>query len=234
MKALLLAAGKGTRLHPLTRNIPKVMIPINGKPLIEYHLEQFAQGGIDEVIINLHHMPEKIRDFIGKGEKWGVSVKYSFETEILGTAGAVKKVEAKLKKEPFLVVYGDNFIELDYKDFIQFSERKKGMAIIAVFEKEDVTGSGILDIGKNDEVLCFLEKPQPSEIFSHWVNAGVYYFKKKIFDFIPQKFSDFGFDVLPAVLKQGEKLYTYKLKNRVWGIDTSDLLEKLKKEKELQ
>jgi NDP-sugar pyrophosphorylase family protein len=232
MKAILLAAGKGTRLRPLTDNIPKVMIPINGKPLIEYHLEQLARGGISNIFINLHHLPEKIKEFVADGKKWGINVNYSYEPEILGTAGAVKKLEKKLGSEPFLVVYGDNFLEIDYKDLIQYSKRKNGTGTVVIFEKEDVSGSGILEIGDGDEILRFVEKPKPSEIFSHRVSAGIYYFNKKIFDFIPPSYSDFAFDVLPLVLKKKEKLYAYNLKKKVWGIDSFELLEELRKEKE--
>jgi len=233
MKAVLLAAGKGTRLRPLTESIPKVMIPINGKPLIEYHLEQLANAGIEDIFINLHHLPEKIIEYVGDGKKWGLNINYSFEPEILGTAGAVKKLEKELGKKPFLVVYGDNFLEINYEDLIRYSKSKNGMGTVVVFKKEDAIGSGILDIGNGDEVKRFMEKPKPSEIFSFWVSAGIYYFKNRIFNFIELKNLDFGFDILPLVLKEGEKLYAYKLKNRVWGIDSLELLEELRKEKEL-
>jgi len=227
MKAVLLAAGKGTRLKPITDNIPKVMIPINGKPILEHHLRQLAQSEIREVYINLHYLSEKIREYFKDGKKWGLDIQYSHEPEILGTAGAVKNLEKELGKDPFLVVYGDNFLEINYGHFIRYSEKKGGIGAVAVFKKEDVRGSGILDIGYDQRIINFVEKPKLEEIFSHWVNGGVFYFKSQIFDFIEKKYSDFGYDVFPRLLKNGMKLYAYKLKNEVYPIDSIDLLDQL-------
>ena len=118
MKAVLLAAGKGERLKPLTENLPKVMISINGKPILEYHIEMLANAGTTDVFINLHHLPEKIMEYFKDGKKWGLKIQYSYEPEILGTAGAVKKLEKELRPGPFLVIYGDNFLKINYRDFI--------------------------------------------------------------------------------------------------------------------
>ena len=97
MKAFILAAGLGTRLRSLGLDMPKVMVPIGGKPLLEYHLELFKRQGIREFIVNLHYLPEKITDYFGDGSRFGVSITYSLEPELLGTAGAVKKMEANLR-----------------------------------------------------------------------------------------------------------------------------------------
>jgi len=231
MKTVLLAAGKGTRLKPLTDNIPKVMIQINGKAILEYHIEQLAEAGILDIYINLHHLSEKIKNHFEDGKKWGVKINYSYESEILGTAGALKKLSRELRTDPFLVVYGDNFLEINYKDFIEYAETKDGIGTIAVFEKEDVQRSGILYFNDNNKVIRFKEKPSKDEIFSHWVSAGVFYFKKDIFKYIKPGFSDFGFDVLPRILENREKLYAYKLNGEIWGIDSLELLKKLIKRK---
>lgn len=231
MKAFLLAAGKGTRLKPLTDKIPKVMIQIKGKPILEYHIEQLAEAGIKDIFINLHYLPEKIKNYFKDGEKWDVNIKYSYEPKILGTAGAVKKIAKELRSDPFLVVYGDNFLEINYKNFIEFAETKDGIGTVTVFEKEDVKGSGILYFDDNCEVTRFKEKPRKHEIFSHWISAGVFYFKNEIIKYIETGFSDFGFDVVPKILKNKEKLYAYKLKGKVWGIDNLELLKVLTKRK---
>lgn len=228
MKAVLLAAGKGTRLKPLTNNIPKVMIPVKGKPILEYHVEQLSRAGIKDLYINLHHLPEKIKDYFKDGKRWNVNIQYSFEPDILGTAGAVKRLEKEIGIVPFLVIYGDNFLELNYRDFIKYSESKDGIGTIAAFEKDDISGCGILDINSKMLVKNFKEKPEEDEGFSNWVSAGVFYFNRKIFEYIPPRFSDFGFDVLPSVLIGKEKLYAYILENKVLGIDNLDLLQKLK------
>ncbi len=227
MKAILLAAGKGTRLRPLTEKTPKVLIPINGKPIMEYHVEQLAFAGIKSIFINLHYLPQKIKNHFQSGRKWGIEIEYSYEPEILGTSGAVKNLKKNMGKEPFLVIYGDNFLNIDYKKFIKYSEANGGIGNIAVFEKKDVQGCGIVEIGENQEIFRFIEKPIKKEIFSHWVNAGVYYLRKDIFEHIRPGNSDFGFDVFPQLLLKGKKLYAYKLKGEVLGIDSLELLEKL-------
>jgi NDP-sugar pyrophosphorylase family protein len=228
MKAFILAAGKGMRLRPLTHFIPKVMIPILGKPVLEHHVEQLADAGIREIIINLHHLPEKIQEYFGDGEKWGVRIQYSYEAEILGTSGGVKSMEKCLESEEFLVVYGDNVLEMKYREFISFSKQKEGIGTVAVFEKADVRASGILDIAEDMRIRRFKEKPREHEMFSHWVNAGVYSLSPQIFQYIPPGFSDFGWHVLPAVLAAGERLYAFRMEKPVRAIDSPELLEKIK------
>jgi mannose-1-phosphate guanylyltransferase len=227
MKAVILAAGKGTRLKPLTDSLPKVMVPVCGKPALEYHIENLARAGITEVFVNLHHLPDVIMKHFGDGSRWGVHIDYSYEPDILGTAGAVKKLEAELRGSPFLVVYGDNYLEMDLSGFIELSAAGEGVGTVAVFEKADVVGSGIIEMGRGDEVVRFKEKPLPGEVFSHWVNAGLFYFRPAIFEYIPSGYSDFSLDVIPRLLRDGSRLYAYRLSGGVWAIDDIDLLDTL-------
>jgi len=227
LKAVLLAAGKGTRLRPLTDRVPKVMVPINGKPVLQYHIEGLAKHGIRDIIINLHYLPDVIRAYFSDGSKWGVKIQYSLEPEILGTAGAVKNLEPSLAGAPFLVVYGDNILDIDYKEFARISKARDGLGTIAVFELEDVSGSGIVEIGEGDRILQFVEKPKPEEVFSHWVNAGVFWFNPRIFEHLPSGFSDFSFDIFPRLLERGEQLFAYKLGIKVLAIDHYDLLNRV-------
>lgn len=227
MKAVILAAGKGTRLKPLTDALPKVMIPTNGKPILEYHLVNLARAGIKDVFINLHYLPDAITKHFGDGARWGVRIRYSYEPEILGTAGAVGKLKSLLRGGPFLVVYGDNYLEVDLGGFVDASEARAGIGTIAVFKKADVAGSGILELGEGDEVLRFKEKPTPGDVFSHWVNAGLLYLRPEIFDHIPAGFSDFGLDVIPSLLRKRGRLFAYRLSGGGWAIDDLDLLNAL-------
>lgn len=203
------------------------MIPIAGKPILEHHIENLAGAGIEEIFINLHHLPERITSHFGNGHKWGVQIHYSFEPEILGTAGAIKKLESELRGAPFLIVYGDNFSEFDFADFISWSEKSGGIGTIAVFEKEDVEGSGIVEIGFDDQIVRFIEKPATNKIISHWVNAGIYRLSDHILEDIPRGHSDFGYDIFPEVIERGKKLFAYRSRKPIWAIDHQKLLNEL-------
>ena len=227
MKAVILAAGKGSRLKPLTDSLPKVMVPVCGKPVLEHHIENLARAGITEIFVNLHHLPDVITKHFGDGSRWGVHIAYSYEPDILGTAGAVSKLKCHLSADPFLVVYGDNFLEIDLPSFIRAADANSGVGTVAVFEKADVSGSGILELSGDNRVLRFKEKPVPGEVFSHWVNAGLFHFRSGIFDFIPVGFSDFGIDVIPALIRKKGLLNAYQLSGRVWALDDPGLLTEL-------
>lgn len=229
MKAVVLSAGKGTRLYPLTETVPKPMLPVRGKPVLEHNIELLKRHGVDEICINLHHKPEVIRDYFGNGEKWGVRIHYSFEPELLGTAGAVKGFETILGKSPFFVIYGDNFTDYDLSKMQRFHEEKKGVATIAVFEKEDVRSSGVLWIDKDGKVMKFIEKPKDLVVDSKLVNAGIYILDAEVFSWIPRgKFSDFGLDVFPALLQAQKALYAIPMKGILEGIDTVALYDNVK------
>ncbi|MBN2207128.1 MAG: nucleotidyltransferase family protein [Candidatus Aminicenantes bacterium] len=224
MKVVLLAAGRGTRLKPWTDAQPKVLIPVAGKAPLERHLEHLRAAGIEDVFINLHHRPDLIRGRVGDGSRWGLRVRYAFEPELLGTAGAVKNLERDLSGEPFLVVYADNTVEADYADLVRFAADRDALGVIAVVEKDDVSGSGILDIGPQGRIARFLEKPEPAAAFSRWVNAGIYHFRPRLFEYLEPGFADFGRDVFPLLLERGEPLLAYVLKGPVVAVDTPDLL----------
>lgn len=227
MKAVILAAGKGTRLKPMTDSLPKVMIPVGCKPVLEYHIENLVHAGITEIFVNLHYLPDVIKKHFGDGSRWGAHIDYSYEPAILGTAGAIRELKQRLSADPFLVVYGDNFLEIDIASFIRAAEANAGVGTVAVFEKSDVSGSGILELSRDDKVLRFKEKPTPGEVFSHWVNAGLYHFCSDIFDIIPTGFSDFGVDVIPALIRKQKRLYAYRLTGGVWALDDPGLLNAL-------
>lgn len=132
MKAMILAAGLGTRLRPLTNTVPKVMLPVGSKPLLEYHLDLLKKYGIREIAINLHYLPDAIKNHLGDGSKFGVNITYLFEPELLGTASAVKEL-GWFFDETFLVIYGDNLVEVDFSKLIKFHELRGGLATIAVY-----------------------------------------------------------------------------------------------------
>jgi NDP-sugar pyrophosphorylase family protein len=229
LKAMLLAAGKGQRLAPLTDSVPKPMIEINGKPILEYAVQLCARHGVRELVINLHHCPEVITEYFGDGRSWGVRITYSHEPILLGTAGAVKKVSAEFT-DTFLVLYGDNLTTCDLGRLIEFHKKKCGAATIALFYRENATASGIAELDENDRVIRFLEKPRAEEVFSPWVNAGILVLESEVLNFIPEDVPyDFGREVLPSLLASGASVYGYRMTEGLWWADSPEDLENMRR-----
>ncbi len=228
MKAVVLAAGKGTRLAPLTDSIPKPMLGVGGKPVIAYVLDMLAGSGVTEVYMNLHHRPQPLRNYCGSGAAWGLRIRYAVETELLGTAGAVRNFGLHLMDGPFLVIYADNFIQSPLEPLLLLHKERGGLATIALYEKEDTTGSGIVQLDDAGRVLRFIEKPTPDQVVSHLVNAGVYVLDPAILPLIPDNVPcDFGFHVFPALLASGYRIYGRVMEGTVWPIDTPDLYRRV-------
>src|SRR5437867_6591574 len=155
MKAFILAAGLGTRLRALGLDVPKVMVPIGGKPLLQHHLEMLAAQGVSEFIVNVHHLPEKITGYFGDGSRYGVRIRYSREPEILGTAGAVKKMEDLLREETFLVVYGDNLVRFELAPFVEFHRSRQALATTALYALPEPWTGGVVETDATGRVLRF-------------------------------------------------------------------------------
>ena len=221
MKAMILAAGLGTRLRPLTKDTPKCLIPLAGRPLLDWTLRWLSNSGVSECMINLHYLPNKVQDFVGNGSQYGLRIHYSYEPELLGTAGAVKKV-AVFFDCPFFVIYSDNFSQWNLRNLVEVHEKNQAIATMAVHWREDVSQSGVVELDRNERILRLVEKPEArSSLNSHYVNAGFYYLNQKVLDYILDgKFCDFAFDVFPKMLHAGEKTFAVKMDDPIIGIDT--------------
>jgi len=231
MKAMILAAGQGTRLRPLTEDIPKCMISIEGKPILEHTVEWLRRYGVTDIIVNLYYLPDVIKSYFGDGTKHGMRIAYSREDRLLGTAGGVKKA-AWFFDGPFIVWYGDNLSTCRLDRLWEFHWAKRGLATIALYHREDVTQSGIAGLDENDRIVRFLEKPRPDQVFSHWISAGIFVLEPKVLEAIPAKGApDFGRDVFPALLAEGAALYGYRMSadERLWWIDTPQDLRRVEK-----
>ena len=221
MRALVLAAGSGERLRPLTNDIPKPMISIGGKPILQRNIELLTAAGVKEIAINLHHLPNIISDYFGDGHLYGAKIQYVRETDLLGTAGALRNCSSFFSSAPFLVVYGDNLSTIDLTRLISFHRGRGGDATIAVFQRPDPSASGIVSFEEGGRISRFKEKPTENELFSNWVNAGYYVLEPSVLDFIPKAGpSDFGRDVFPKMLDNGARLFAYTMKERLWWIDS--------------
>ena len=226
-KAMLLAAGKGTRLKPLTQDISKCMVPIGGRPILEHNIEWLKKFGVTDLMVNLHHLPDGVTHYFGDGKNWDVRLAYSVEQELLGTAGAVRNV-AEFWDGPFFVWYGDNLSTCRLDRLWELHEAKGAVATIALYHRDDPTKSGIVAIDHDDRVTRFLEKPGVDQIFSHWVSAGILVLEQSVLETIPSGMAtDFGRDVFPALLNSEAPIYGYRMSadEGLWWIDTAADLE---------
>lgn len=220
-KALILAAGKGSRLGELTRRLPKPMLPIRGKPVLEHHVNRLAAADVREIWINLHHAPDVIRSHFGDGSGFGVRLRYSEEPELLGTSGALRKLAAEFCDGPFFVIYGDNLVELDYAEL---ARQHRGILTMVLHHRDYVAQSGVVQLDSDGRITAFQEKPAPGSELSHLVNAGIYSCEPQILDSLPPGFSDFGTDILPKLLAQGHHLYGIISPVPVIPIDTPEMI----------
>jgi NDP-sugar pyrophosphorylase family protein len=169
-----------------------------------------------------------VTDHFGDGSRWGVRITYSRETEILGTAGAVKHV-AWFFDGPFFVWYGDNLCTCRLDRLWEFHRARGGIATIALHQHEDPTKAGIVALGEDQRILRFLEKPKPDEVFSTWANGGIYVLEPEVLEAIPAgRAADFGRDVFPALLADGAAMYGYRLSGdeRFWYVDRPEDLQR--------
>lgn len=228
MKAVILAAGKGQRLGSITESCPKPMIEVKGKPVLEHNIDMCRGAGIKDIYINLHHLPEYIRDYFGDGSKHGLNINYNYEPELLGTAGALIPFRDFLKGEPFFVIYGDNYIPVNLLEIKSFNDKKKADVTILFHWRDNVSSSGIANFDKNDQINRFIEKPIGTHKNGNWVNAGIYYFQRS--DVLEQinLLDDFGFNVFPRLLKQDYNVFGLKSSKDLIAIDTPELLKKYK------
>ncbi len=225
MKALILAAGLGSRLK--LENIPKPMYEINGKPILEHNILLLKKHGILNICITLHYMGDVIKTYFGDGKKWGVNIQYSDEKELLGTSGALKNISWFIDKEPFLVIYGDNYTDINISEMIKFHKSAESIATIALFDPKKSLNSGIAGgvviLDKNNNIQSFIEGK--GDKVNGYVNAGVYVLESKILDMIPNRFpSDFGKDIFPKLLNEGFLLRGYITSSFVLAIDTKEAL----------
>jgi NDP-sugar pyrophosphorylase family protein len=227
MKVFILAAGLGTRLRSLGLDLPKVMVPVGGKPLLEHHLELFKRQGIRELIVNLHYLPEKITSYFGDGSRFGVKITYSPEPELLGTAGAVKKMEHALLGETFVVFYGDNLVRVEFAPLLEFHRAHQAVATVALFASSEPWTGGVVETDSSGRVLRFVEKPDPKQISTNLISAGIFVIEPSVLEMIPVgQFCDFGKDVFPKLLADGRPVYAMKPEAYVQDVGTPERLAK--------
>ncbi len=219
-KAVILAAGEGTRLRPLTLDRPKPMLPVAGRPLLEHTLAWLRDHGITQVAINLHYRPEAIRDTLGDGHRFGVAITYSYEPVLRGTAGALKPLQAFLD-ETFVIVYGDVLTNLDLSRLIAFHRAAPGAQMtLSLYRVPNPTEKGLVDLDEAGRVRRFVEKPPPDQVFTDLASAGVIVAEPGILDAIPMDgFDDIGHNLVPRLLAAGTPIYGWPLPEDTYLID---------------
>jgi len=219
IRALVLAAGEGTRLRPLTLDRPKPMLPVAGRPVLEHIVHWLRAHGITKIAINLHHKPQAITDYFGNGRHFGVQVIYSFEESLLGTAGAARKLKDFLQGT-FLVVYGDVLTNLNLTTLLEFHRHKQGAITMALYRVDNPSACGLVGLDKNSRIIRFVEKPPPEEVFTNMANAGVLVVESGVLSHVPPNtFYDFGHNLLPDLLAKGVPLYGYPIPETAYLID---------------
>lgn len=208
------------------------MLSIAGKPILEHNVRLLARFGIDRIFINTHHCSEAIIAHFGDGSSFGVSIEYSHEKPVLGTAGALLPLRDRLIST-FLVLYGDNLTTCDLGAMIAFHRVKGGIVTIAVYRRENATAGGIVSLQEDNRIVRFQEKPRRGEVFSSWVNAGIMVCEPALLNSIPPGVSDFGRDVIPAMIAQGKALYAYCMdekREKLWWVDSPEDYQRTKAE----
>lgn len=204
MQAIIMAGGRGSRLMPLTKDLPKPLVPILDKPILHYTIEKLKESGITDIILTLGYLGKKIEQTLGDGKDYGVRLRYVYELQPLGTAGSVKNVSS-LIRDDFLVLSGDAYTDMDLDALLRFHKAHKGLGTIASVRVANPENFGNIFKNANGLITAFEEKPAIPK--TNLVNTGIYVLSKKIFRHIGGGFQDFSRDVFPKLLR---RLYTFE------------------------
>jgi mannose-1-phosphate guanylyltransferase len=224
IKAVILAGGLGMRLRPLTYVIPKPMLPLGDKPILERIIVDLRDQGIRDVVISCSYLARVIESYFGNGSWLGVNIKYAKSDRPLGTAGQLKPARG-LVGDTFIAVYGDVYAKIDYRDLVRYHRSKCATATVVLRKLKQTVRFGVIEVNDQGKVLAWREKPEVE--FN--VNAGIYVFEPKIFDYILE-----GVDSMDRVfrdmIERGERVYGYEFAGEVYDIgDMSSYEEAVKR-----
>ncbi|QDZ40061.1 NDP-sugar synthase [Euhalothece natronophila Z-M001] len=222
MKAMILAAGKGTRVRPITYTIPKPLIPILQKPVMEFLLELLRQHGFDQIMVNVSHLAHEIESYFRDGQRFGVDIAYSFEGRIvdgelvgeaLGSAGGIRRIQDfnKFFDDTFVVLCGDALIDLDLTEAVKQHKERGAIATIVTKEvpQDKVSSYGVVVTDEENRIIAFQEKPSMDEALSNKINTGIYILEPEVIDYIPpQQVYDLGSDLFPKLVEAGAPFYS--------------------------
>ncbi|NJM75692.1 MAG: NDP-sugar synthase [Acaryochloridaceae cyanobacterium RU_4_10] len=221
MKAMILAAGKGTRVRPITYTIPKPLIPILQKPVMEFLVELLRQHGFDQIMVNVSHLAEEIENYFRDGQRFGVEIAYSFEGRIvdgqlvgeaIGSAGGMRRIQdfSPFFDDTFVVLCGDALIDLDLTAALEWHRQKGSIATIVMktVDPSEVSSYGVVVTDEDGRIKAFQEKPTVEDALSNTINTGIYIFEPEVLNYIPSgEVYDIGGDLFPKLVEMGAPFY---------------------------
>ncbi|HEY4489347.1 MAG TPA: nucleotidyltransferase family protein [Candidatus Paceibacterota bacterium] len=227
-QAVISAGGFGARLKPFTDTAPKPMIPILGKPLLEWHVDAFKKHGVTEFFISLHHMPEVVMEYFGDGSKFGVSVQYFIEKEPLGSVGALKKFEPYLS-DTFYFIYGDVFSLMNYSKMADAYARKESpIGMQRIRKTDECEDADVAELCVEGRVTAIHPKPHTATYPNACRMRGSFILDRRILSYVPEDTAfDMGKELLPAVVNAGENFYAYECDEYSKGVDTMEKLNEV-------
>jgi histidinol-phosphate phosphatase family protein len=227
MIAAIVAGGKGTRLKDVSGEIPKPMVPVGGKPVLEHQVELLQRWGASEIYILTGYLGHVIEDYFGNGDRFGLSIRYHRETEALGTAGCVAAIEGFVNA-PFLLLYGDIMLDMKLDDFFAFHREKDSAASLVVHPNDHPHDSDLVVMAEDGQVQGFIPKSRKPRDYANRVSAAVYVLSPAVFRHISfGRAADFVKDVFPAMLAAGERIYGYKTAEYVKDMGTAERYQKV-------
>jgi NDP-sugar pyrophosphorylase family protein len=223
MKAMILAAGLGTRLRPLTNTIPKPLLPVGGTPLIVWNVLLLKRHGFREIVVNLHHLGPMIEQVLGDGAKFGVRMIYSHEQVILGTGGGIKQAEPHFSGEPVLILNGDTLVEVDLGAVWDFHRTHQAVATLVLREDADAVRWGLVEVGADDQIVRITGKglPSPSSAIPRMF-AGIHILHPRLLPGVPRGVASSIIDPYIAAIERGERILGYDLHGYWSDIGTAE------------
>ena len=227
MIAAIIAGGKGKRLKDISKDVPKPMVPVGGKPVLEHQIELLSHWGVTDIHLLTGYLGHVIREYFGDGRSFGVRIYYHQEEVPLGTSGGVR-VLADLIQDPFILLYGDILLDMKLDDFLRFHKEKSAAATLAVHPNDHPYDSDLVVLDVDGKITAFTPTERKPRFYENRVSAAVYVLSPSIFRYIPKgRPSDFVRDVFPAMLAAGEKLYGYRTTEYIKDMGTTDRYEKV-------
>jgi len=217
MKAIILAGGLGTRLRPLTDVTPKPLLPIKGKPTMQWAIENLKKHGITDIILAISYHADKIKEYFGDGSKLEVNLSYSVEDEPLGTGGAVKQASEQAGDD-FILIWGDNLMDIKVDELIDQHSKYASLVTMSLTPREDVENFGVASL-EGDKIAGFVEKPRREEAPSNLINAGAFVVNKQALHILPDGFCMIEKQCFEPLAKEG-KVFGYKHQGQWFPTDT--------------